>query len=61
MKPFRTTYHFESRQSQRGISKDMVDVVLAFGESYGDKVMLSQKQAIQLSREIKFLLKSLQA
>jgi hypothetical protein len=54
----KTTSHFETRQNQRGINKEMIDIILAFGESYGDKIMLSQKQAIQLSQEIKFLLKS---
>ena len=54
----KTTFHFETRQNQRGINKEMIDIILAFGESYGDKIMFSQKQAIQLSQEIKFLLKS---
>lgn len=57
MNTLRQTAHFESRQAQRGITHKMVDIVMAFGEStHGDKIMLTQKQAIQLSKEIDFIL-----
>lgn len=50
------TYHVLSRFSQRGITGNMLDVLLAFGYSEGDKVYLSKKQAIKLKKEIDFLL-----
>lgn len=51
------TLHFQARQNQRGISQLMVDVVMAFGESSGDKLILNKKLAIQLKREVSFIIK----
>lgn len=35
--------YFNQRQSQRGISKEMVEIVMAFGEIKGDKLFLNKK------------------
>lgn len=51
------TSHFQVRQNQRGISQQMVDVVMAFGESSGDKVILNKRLAIQLKREVSFIIR----
>ena len=37
------TRHFSQRQSQRGISKEVVEIVMAFGEIKGDKLFLNKK------------------
>lgn len=37
------TRHFNQCQSQRGISKEMVEIVMAFGEIKGDKLFLNKK------------------
>ncbi len=52
----KNTHHVLSRISQRGITANMLDVLLAFGVCHGDKVYLSKKQAIELKKEIEFLL-----
>jgi len=42
------TQHFSQRMSLRGITKDIVDLVLAHGEQEGDKAILSRKNAMRL-------------
>lgn len=42
------TMHLQQRMSQRGISRDMVDLVLGYGKAEGDKVVLSRKDSAQL-------------
>jgi len=38
--------------SQRGISRDMVNLVLAHGVIEGDKYVVGRKEALQLIREL---------
>lgn len=42
-----TTKHIGQRMSQRGISKDMVDLALTHGSHDGDKFILGKKQALE--------------
>lgn len=50
------TYHLDCRMNQRGISNAMLDLLLAYGDFEGDKIYLNKKQALQVRREIDFLL-----
>lgn len=56
-----TTHHCKARQSQRGISLNMVDYVLTHGALEKDKIVLGKKEAKQrladLEREKRLLLK----
>lgn len=56
-----TTHHCKARQSQRGISLNMVDYVLTHGALENDKIVLGKKEAKQrladLEREKRLLLK----
>ena len=38
------TIHGRARMNQRGISKEMIDIVLEFGEYVKDKVILTSKK-----------------
>ena len=38
--------------SQRGISKEMVNLVIAHGVIHGDKYVVGRKEALQLIREL---------
>lgn len=40
-----TTRHFVQRMSQRGVSRDMVELVRDFGVPEGDKLVLGQRDA----------------
>lgn len=42
------TKHFQQRMTQRGISQEMVDMVLRYGESEGDKFVLTRKASARL-------------
>jgi hypothetical protein len=42
------TKHLGVRMSQRGITSDMIDLVLAYGENRQDKVVLCRKAAMKL-------------
>ena len=53
------TKHFQQRMAQRGISKDMVDLVLGYGESEGDKVVLNRKASARLLEAARTLAKIL--
>lgn len=53
------TKHFQQRMSQRGISQDMVDLVLTYGETEGDKVILSRKASARLMEAARTLAKIL--
>lgn len=53
------TRHFQQRMSQRGISQDMVDLVLSYGETDGDKVILSRKASARLMEAARTLAKIL--
>jgi len=45
--------------TQRGISQDMVDLVLSYGETDGDKVILSRKASARLMEAARTLAKIL--
>lgn len=55
------THHCKARQSQRGISLNMIDYVLTHGSLENDKIILGKKEAKQrladLERERRLLLK----
>ena len=53
------TKHIQQRMSQRGISQDMVDLVMSYGESQGDKVILSRKASTRLMEAARTLAKIL--
>lgn len=53
------TKHFQQRMSQRGISQDMVDLVLEYGEAEGDRVVLSRKASARLMEAARTLAKIL--
>jgi hypothetical protein len=53
------TRHFQQRMSQRGINQDMVDLVLSYGETEGDKVILSRKASARLMEAARTLAKIL--
>lgn len=55
----RKTRHFQQRMTQRGISQDMVDLVLSYGETDGDKVILSRKASARLMEAARTLAKIL--
>lgn len=46
------TRHIKQRMSQRGISKEMVNLVIAHGVIHGDKYVVGRKEALQLIREL---------
>ncbi|MGE8556898.1 MULTISPECIES: DUF4258 domain-containing protein [unclassified Acinetobacter] len=43
MHSFNTTRHSNKRMKQRGITKDMIDFTILFGEIDGDKYFTNQK------------------
>ena len=53
------TKHFQKRMAQRGISRDMVDLVLSYGQPEGDKVVLSRKASARLMQAARTLAKIL--
>jgi hypothetical protein len=44
-----------TRMKQRGLTQDMVDLALQFGECQGDKYVLSRKSLQQLLEELRDL------
>ena len=42
------TRHIKQRMSQRGISKEMVNLVIAHGVIQGDRYVVGRKEALQL-------------
>lgn len=46
------TRHIKQRMSQRGISQDMVNLVLTHGVIDGDKYVVGRKEALQRLREL---------
>ena len=42
-----STHHAQERMSQRGINRDMVDYVLAYGTPEQDKVIMGRKEALR--------------
>lgn len=51
------TKHFGARMAQRGISRAMVDLVLAYGEESGDRIILGRKSAKRLLEDFRTLQK----
>lgn len=51
------TKHIEKRMSQRGISSAMINLALNYGEDSGDKVILGQRSAKRLLKDLQTLLK----
>jgi hypothetical protein len=43
-----TTQHFQHRMSQRGVNKDMVELVLEYGTLDQDKYVLGRREATGL-------------
>jgi hypothetical protein len=58
-----TTRHLKQRMSQRGVSREMVELVLTHGTSDQDKYILGRKEALErlqlLQREERLLKKIL--
>ncbi len=58
-----TTLHIQQRMSQRGISREMVNLALTYGSSEHDKYILGRKETLELleanQREAKLLKKVL--
>jgi hypothetical protein len=48
-----TTQHVMQRMSQRGVSGEMVDFVLNYGQLEQDKYVLGKRQALELLDELK--------
>jgi dTDP-4-amino-4,6-dideoxygalactose transaminase len=49
-----TTHHFKTRMSQRGITSDMVDMALAYGDEdprHLDRTVLGRRHAVRLIEE----------
>jgi hypothetical protein len=46
-----TTQHAMQRMGQRGVSRDMINLVLEYGEREQDKLILGRKQAQRLLEE----------
>ncbi|MBQ0772864.1 DUF4258 domain-containing protein [Sulfitobacter sp. M22] len=55
------TKHMDARMNQRGITQELVDLALEYGEPVGDKTILGRKQCHEiltnLQREMKVLQK----
>ncbi|HEY2470151.1 MAG TPA: DUF4258 domain-containing protein [Terracidiphilus sp.] len=49
------TRHFRERMSQRGVSKDMVDLALSFGDIRGDKYVLNRNGALSLLDKVRYM------
>lgn len=57
----RLTAHADARMNQRGITRNVMDMVIAHGDPHGDKIVLSRKRAGKLIQELKQALQDLQA
>jgi len=53
------TYHYEVRKNNRGISDFLVDLVLEYGDTVGDKIILGKKKTEVLIADIKRLEKGI--
>ena len=54
-----TTKHCQSRMSQRGLPKRLLDIVLEFGKDSGDKLILNKKATQKVLDEIDTIRKEL--
>ncbi len=52
------TRHIQQRMSQRGIKQSMIDLVLNFGKTQGDKVILNRKGIDKVLNELEKLKKN---
>lgn len=48
--------HLVARMNQRAIGKAELDIVMTFGELYGDKVIVNKQRARELLAEFEYLL-----
>jgi hypothetical protein len=44
------TKHFSDRMNQRGITQDMINLVLEYGEDFNDRIILTKKRLKKLVR-----------
>ncbi len=54
------TRHIQKRMSQRGISQELLEIALQFGEPVNDKCVLNYKSARQVIFELERLKRGLQ-
>jgi len=54
-----TTKHCQTRMSQRGLPKRLLDLVLEFGKDSGDKLILNRKTTQKVIDEIDTIRKEL--
>jgi hypothetical protein len=47
--------HFKQRMAQRGITQDMVDMVMGYGELEGDRIVLTRKASARLAKAARTL------
>ena len=47
-----STNHFQARMSQRGLPKQLIDLVLEFGKYEGDKLFLDKKETQRIIYQI---------
>ena len=47
-----STNHFQARMSQRGLPKQVIDLVLEFGKYEGDKLFLDKKETQRIIYQI---------
>ncbi len=55
----KTTKHSLARMSQRGLTKQLIELVVEFGKDKGDKVILNKKMTQKVISEIDSLRKEL--
>ncbi|MFT3755279.1 MAG: DUF4258 domain-containing protein [Pseudoxanthomonas sp.] len=53
------TRHFQERMNQRGINQQMVDLVMNYGQTEGDRTFISRKGAEKLMEDFRTLMKIL--
>jgi len=54
-----TTKHSLARMSQRGLSKNLIDLVFEYGKAQGDKLILNKKTTQKMIKELDTLKKDL--
>lgn len=54
------TVHSHARMNQRGITGDMIELVMSFGEPVGDKMVLNTKTCHQAIEALKLVQKKLE-
>lgn len=51
------TNHLKIRMQQRSISKAELDIVMAFGDAKGDKIILDKRRTNELLKQFEYFLK----